>query len=182
MSSSNTKDDDDKDLFRQATSNVRPLRTDKHHLQRQKPKPKSVPQRQQPRSGWSSNEIDQKDWLGSEDSLHFAKTGIQHKIIRQMKRGNIPIEGILDLHQQTVDEAMTNVNEFINQCVSEGKRWVCLIHGKGRLSSGSKPVLKNFLNQWLREQSNVLAFHSAQPRHGGTGALYVLLKRAPHEK
>jgi DNA-nicking Smr family endonuclease len=51
------------------------------------------------------------------------------------------------------------------------------VHGKGNGSWQKQPVLKNKLNQWLRQRDEVLAFCSARPCDGGTGAIYVLLKK-----
>lgn len=123
---------------------------------------------------------DSDDWRKAEDSLHFARTGLQHKVLKRLKRGQITIEDTLDLHRKTTEEAREITRRFIDHCVQMGKRCVCIIHGKGRFSD--KPILKNFMNQWLRQHPMVLAFYSAQPRHGGTGALYVLLKRGFHEE
>ncbi len=171
-------DKKESELFRRATRDVKPLRHDKHHFPA--PKKKPIPQKIfEPipvRAVWEDHEAD-PDWSSADDSIYFAKSGIQHKIIRRLKRGNIPIEEMIDLHQQTVDEVMVSVTQFINDCTTQRKRWVCIVHGKGHFSVDQKPVLKNFLNQWLRKNPAVLAFHSAQPQHGGTGALYVLLKR-----
>jgi DNA-nicking Smr family endonuclease len=53
-----------------------------------------------------------------------------------------------------------------------------IVHGKGYRSRNRLPVIKTLLDRWLRECSQVLAFHSAQPKHGGSGAVYVLLKKS----
>ena len=52
-----------------------------------------------------------------------------------------------------------------------------IIHGKGLSSGKQKSVLKTYINHWLSEHERVLAFHSAKAKDGGTGAVYVLLKR-----
>ena len=58
-----------------------------------------------------------------------------------------------------------------------GKRCVRIVHGKGLSSEGKLPVLKVKVNSWLRQKDDVLAFCSARPQDGGTGAVYVLLKK-----
>jgi DNA-nicking Smr family endonuclease len=58
------------------------------------------------------------------------------------------------------------------------KRCVRIIHGKGKSSEGKLPVLKGKVNSWLRQRDEVIAFCSARPSDGGTGAVYVLLKRS----
>ena len=116
------------------------------------------------------------DWIEAEDCLHFARSGLQHNIVRKLRQGQFKLEGKIDLHNCTADEAMTAVQRFISACQSNNKRWVCIIHGKGLYSKKSKPILKNVLNQWFRTHPQVLAFHSAKQQDGGTGSLYVLLK------
>ena len=54
---------------------------------------------------------------------------------------------------------------------------VRIVHGKGLGSGPRGPVLKGAVNVWLRNSAAVLAFSSARPVDGGTGALYVLLGR-----
>ena len=66
---------------------------------------------------------------------------------------------------------------FLDRCGHRGARCVHIIHGKGHGSSNQGPVLKNKVNAWLRQREEVLAFCSAQPKDGGTGAVYVLLRR-----
>jgi DNA-nicking Smr family endonuclease len=178
---------EDAELFRQTIGEIKPLRHNKQHP-KSPTKEKRISAIAPKRKALTGAEswltyLAPEDWLDPEDSLHFAKTGVQHKIIQQLKRGQIPLEARLDLHRQTLNEAMTTVTNFIDICVKQGKRCVCIIHGKGRISANAKPVLKNFLNQFLRQHTQVLAFQSTIPKHGGTGAVYVLLKRgAPHEK
>ncbi len=53
---------------------------------------------------------------------------------------------------------------------------MCLVHGKSKRPDDAKPILKNLVNQRLREYSNVLAFCSATAKDGGSGAVYILLK------
>lgn len=172
---------EDKALFRNAVKGVTPIKQDKlHQLTNPKklgsnPRKKAATYQPPTPSAWMVN-MNSGDWLNAEDTLHFARNGLQHKVIQRLQRGQIQLEAKIDLHQQTIEEAILSVTTFIDDCLDHGKRWVCIIHGKGHFSKEGKPVLKNFLNQWLRKQPHVLAFHSAKPKHGGTGAIYVLLK------
>jgi DNA-nicking Smr family endonuclease len=68
---------------------------------------------------------------------------------------------------------------FLHECRGSGVRCVRIIHGKGHGSHQRKPVLKNKVNSWLHQINDVMAFCSAIPAHGGTGAVYVLLRRRP---
>ena len=173
--------------FRDAMKAVSPLKnpSQKHQSSppshpplRDKTGPRSREyQRIPPPSTFHLDYCDTRDWLSAEDTLHFAHPGLQHKLIQRMKRGQINLQASIDLHQQTTEEAMDSLSPFIEQCVANGMRWIGVIHGKGYCSKEGKPILKNFLNQWLRAHPLVLAFHSAKPKQGGTGAVYVLLRK-----
>jgi len=94
----------------------------------------------------------------------------------KLRLGNNPIEHTLDLHGMTVDHARNALLRFLGECEAAGIRHVIIVHGKG-FRSKDKPVIKSMVNRWLRATKTVLAFHSAQPKDGGTGAVYVLLKK-----
>jgi len=95
--------------------------------------------------------------------------------MRKLKRGQFDIEDELDLHGMRVKEAGQTLESFLSKCSNHGRRCVRIIHGKGLRTGGS--VLKENVAQWLRLRSDVVAFCSAQPNDGGTGAVYVLLKK-----
>jgi len=111
-----------------------------------------------------------------EELLHV-RPGLQQTVIRKLRRGQYAIEAELDLHGATVTQAREAVDEFLGAARERGKRCVRIIHGKGHSSVGKMPVLKGKVNSWLRQKDEVLAFCSARPNDGGTGAVYVLLKR-----
>lgn len=116
--------------------------------------------------------------VGSEDRLLFKRPGLQNKRIKQLTRGDIRQSDYLDLHQMTVEQARLAVLHFLLQSRERGYICVQIIHGKGRFNQ-SNAKLKNYVNCWLMQIPWVLAFSSAQPRDGGAGALYVLLRRFP---
>lgn len=174
--------DEEKNQFRDAVKNVRPLNQDKYHH------PKTIDKQQANRhysgdgslsySNFSLNELDQlpnDKWVGGEDKLHFARPSLQQELIQKMRKGKINIESRLDLHHMNVTETLIAVDRFIQNCKNQNIIWACIVHGKGRGSSKNKPILKNLLNQWLRKNPYVLAFHTAQPKDGGAGAIYILL-------
>lgn len=115
--------------------------------------------------------------VGSEDRIGFAKTGLQHKAFSRLKQGKMRVEATLDLHEHTCEEAIIALERFFTYCQHQGFRSVFVIHGKGHHSANNKPILKNFLNAYLRTHSHVLAFHSAKNKHGGAGAVMILLKK-----
>jgi DNA-nicking Smr family endonuclease len=114
--------------------------------------------------------------IGAQDRLYFSRPGLQSKRTKQLIRGQIQQSDYLDLHQMTVAQARSAVINFLIRSRKQGYRCVRIIHGKGQLSQSSAK-LKNCVNCWLQQISWVLAFSSAQARDGGTGALYVLLRR-----
>lgn len=113
--------------------------------------------------------------VSSETILSFSRSGIQHSVLRKLRQGHLSMEAILDLHGLTAIEAETALTNFILRCQQRQLRCVKIIHGKAR--GNHQPVLKNKVNGWLRRLAVVLAFHSAKTQDGGTGVLYVLLKR-----
>lgn len=168
---------EDRELFRKTVGEVKSVKSTQRPLKSTKEKRISIPGKPKTPTGAESwlTYLAPEDWLDTDDPLHFAKTGIQYKTLQRLKRGQFPIEATLDLHRQTLNEALASIDRFIDRCLQQQKRCICIIHGKGR-ATATKPVLKNFLNQYLRQHSAVLAFQSTLPKHGGTGAVYVLLK------
>ena len=108
--------------------------------------------------------------------LSFARSGLQHNVLKKLRQGKNPIEYSLDLHGLTIDQARQALLEFLGECETANLRNVIIVHGQGNGSKG-KAVIKAMLNRWLPQAEMVLAFHSALPRDGGNGAVYVLLKK-----
>ncbi len=113
------------------------------------------------------------------DELRFMRPGLNRRVFRNLKRGQYRVQQELDLHGLFASEARRMVADFLNDARSEGHLCVRVIHGKGLRSRQQGPVLKGLLDHWLRQREDVLAFCSARPADGGTGAVYVLLRRAP---
>jgi DNA-nicking Smr family endonuclease len=116
--------------------------------------------------------------------LSFKRPGVQNGVFRRLKQGRYEAQARLDLHRMTQERARREVYEFIEEAYHYGLRSVMLIHGKGESSvkAANSSILKGSVNHWLRELDVVLGFHSAQPQHGGTGAVYVLLKKSEDKK
>ena len=117
--------------------------------------------------------IDQTD---EGDTVLFARPGLQRRVLRQLKRGEIPWQSDLDLHGMRTHEAESMLDDFLNHALERGEKCILIIHGKGYHSENKKGVLKPFTLSWLKQMNQVNAFCSATPRDGGTGAVYVLLK------
>lgn len=120
--------------------------------------------------------------LTAHDVLCWQRPGVQHGVFRKLRLGQYPIEARLDLHRMTVEEARRDVFGFINDCVRYGLRSVIILHGKGERNPDGIAQLKSYLAKWLPELDDVLAFHSAQKRHGGTGAVYVMVRKGDRDK
>lgn len=117
--------------------------------------------------------------VSGEEFITYKQSGVSNKTLRKLRKGQYNVDVRLDLHGMTVDEAKAAVDSLLQQCVRNGLRVALIIHGKGHHSQ--MPILKNKLNQWLREIDIVLAFCSAAPIHGSRGAMYILVKRSTEE-
>lgn len=115
--------------------------------------------------------------VGAEDTLYWARDGVQDTQLRRMKAGQIAFEGSLDLHGMSVEKARTTLREFLTEALRLEIRCVRVTHGKAARLDGKKPMIKSHVNTWLRQHDKVLGFTSCIAKHGGTGAVYVLLKR-----
>lgn len=124
-----------------------------------------------------SDGYDPGDYETGEELL-FARRGLQHRTLKNLRRGHLAVQAECDLHGCTVVEARAVLGNFLHECLVRGLRCVRVIHGKGRGSHQRLPVLKGKVGGWLRQRDEVLAFCSARPVDGGTGAVYVLLKKS----
>ena len=173
---------EDSELFRREVGNVRPLRHDKITLRRLPVKPvKSISHQAQleqrpPAHDMLSDDMD-VETLETSDEMLFVRSGMQHGLLRKLRRGQFGINGQLDLHGLTIPEARHALAGFLHTRQARGAQCVVIIHGKGYGSQHKQPILKNKVNSWLQQHTEVLAFCSAQPADGGTGAVYVLLRR-----
>ena len=106
--------------------------------------------------------------------------GVDKRTMARLVRGQLAIDGRLDLHGMTQDEAHRALIGFVTASREREKRAVLIITGKGTRPEGGVGVLRAALPRWLNQaplRGQVVAVAQAQPRHGGAGALYVLLKR-----
>ena len=170
--------DDEVELFRKSVGEVNRLRDDR--VRPRQPRPRPVP-----KSTRHEGERAREDMLSDApydlesetgEQLVFARAGTASRTLKRLRRGQIRVGAELDLHGKTVAEAQQALPPFLEECGSLGIRCVRLIHGKGFGSPDGRPVIKFKLDRWLRLRDDVLAFSSARPMDGGTGAMYVLLK------
>lgn len=111
------------------------------------------------------------------DALAFRRAGVPERAMRRLRRGQERVEAEIDLHGMTAVEAAAQLADFLHAARVNELRCVRIIHGKGLRSGNRGPVLKNTVNALLRRSDAVLAFASARPVEGGTGATLVLISR-----
>jgi DNA-nicking Smr family endonuclease len=176
---SDKNDPDDRTLFRDAASDARRIKQDRvaPHRRRRKPIPEQrLRDEREVLASLLSDDYEPADVETGEELL-FVRPGLQNAVIRKLRRGHYVVEAQLDLHGDTVAIARERVARFLHDARSLDKRCVRIIHGKGISSEGKMPVLKGKVNSWLRQKDEVLAFCSATRTDGGTGAVYVLLRK-----
>ena len=178
-----TSNDEDID-FQSLMGDVTPIKHDKADIKRPSRKRSELDYRRAA-AITDSEKFDQglsdelRTLVNSEEELIHACPGVQLREMRKLKKGQIPWQEGVDLHGYTVDQARDELSKFIHNAYRRGLRSVIVVHGKALNEDGTPAVLKSYTNDWLRQMHQVLAFVSAQPQDGGTGALYVLLKKPP---
>ncbi len=111
--------------------------------------------------------------VASQATLSYRIGTLQHKVFEDLKAGNLRWFEAVDLHGCTVEDARQAVLQIIQIAKDENQNVLKIVHGKG-----PDAILKTYVNGWLRQHRDVLAFVSAPEKQGGTGAVLVLLKRA----
>ncbi len=185
--------DDEADLFLDEMSDVVPLKRAARVRVARKPSERdsSLAARREAAvvDGRNDGNILTEDGLAIEPLdpwyvLDFKRPGVQNGVFRKLKQGRYEAEARLDLHRMTARVARRELYDFIQESVRLGIRSALVIHGKGESKAEREraSILKGCTDFWLRELDMVQAFHSAQPRHGGTGAVYVLLRKSEEKK
>ncbi len=169
--------EEDVALFREAIGCVNRLSNDRHtpepvHIRPRRRRPEHFTEADiNPLSDAAAEPIEQGEFLS------YLRPDTAPNILRKLKRGQFSVVASLDLHGMTVDLARSAIHAFFQAERQEIRCCVRVVHGKGNRSDRQIPVLKQMVNHWLPQRDDVVAFCSAPPHDGGTGALYVLLKR-----
>ncbi len=181
MSRQGSSTSDKKTRFSDLLLDVKPLHSDhSNRIEDSTPKPSPLPQETVKdhdrvlQESLNTN-LELED-MQPGDSLSFRSSRIRKNTFRKLKKGQFSIGAELDLHGMTTIEATLALTDFIKASREKNIRCVQIIHGKGHGSSNQGPKLKPLVNQWLQKREEILAFCSARPVDGGTGAVYVLLK------
>ena len=175
--------DDDFSLFQSAVRGVKPLSHDQADVGKPRANRAQIATRRA--NATISNGETRIDGLSdqfvidvsAEDELYWVRDGVQEVQMRKLKAGQIGFEGSLDLHGLSVEKAREQLWDFIAEAIKYEIRCVRVTHGKAARLDGKRPLIKSHVNTWLRQHPQVLGFTSCVPRHGGAGAVYVMLKR-----
>lgn len=167
---------DEASLFRDAVRDVKPMPADDKAIHsRELPRP-TIRQRSISTSDSSFIRHSPISEMEPGDEHSFLRSGVSRKTLKQLRRGHWNTDDQLDLHGFTRDEALRELDEFLNNCSMREFRCVQIIHGKGLNSKNREPVLKTLVWSQLKLRSYVLAFCQAGPADGGSGAVLVLFK------
>jgi DNA-nicking Smr family endonuclease len=173
-------DADDIQLFRNSVGHVRPVHHDRvvppRHPVSTRPKFRERDEAEVLRD-LLSDQFEPPEMETGEELL-FIRTGLQQRTLKKLRRGLFVVGAELDLHGMTVPVARQAVGAFLHACKRQRIQCVRIVHGKGRGSRHRAPVLKQKVGRWLQQRDEVLAYCSARDCDGGTGAVYVLLKRS----
>lgn len=111
------------------------------------------------------------------------KQSVSHSLDKpthdKLAKGRLPIEGRVDLHGMSQEQAYSLLLSFLHRAHAGGIRYVLVITGKGS-SSGGEGVLRRAVPAWLSTapfRPLVSSHDHAARNHGGAGALYVRLRR-----
>ena len=170
---------EDRELFQSSVGPVKPLTHDR--IEPVLPRPPARARfrerdEQEVLRDLLSDNFDPGDFETGEE-LWYARRGLQHRTLKRLRRGQFALQAECDLHGLNVVDARQALGDFLHECLVHDLRCVRVIHGKGHGSHQRIPILKTKVGGWLRQRDEVLAFCSARPVDGGTGAVYVLLKK-----
>ncbi len=177
------------DLFREAMSDVVPLSHKRvvPESERRELTPAQL-ERREAAEGRTDDGVDPNYFTLGEvppvhprDVLAWKKDGVQHEVFGKLKGGGYTIDGRLDLHRHTVREARDALFAFLDLARRKGWRTVLVLHGRGERSA-TPARIKSYVAHWLTQVPDLIAWHSADRRDGGTGAVYVMLKKTPEAR
>jgi DNA-nicking Smr family endonuclease len=175
-------DMDDARLFRSAIGQVRPLAATEAAPRRPRPSPRPAMLEADERAALEASRRESAADAGaSADAIEFRRDEIAANTLRRLKRGDFSVQDEFDLHQLDAATAEAALGRFLQEARASDRRCVLVVHGKG-LHSPRGPVLKMLVERVLARRADVLAYASAPPAQGGTGAVLVLLATPPKRR
>ena len=118
------------------------------------------------------------NFADTDEFIEAARADLDRRTLKRLRRGEFSYRRFIDLHGMNRKEAREAVGVFIRKSFLESQKCVLIVHGRGLGSKDNIPIIKNKLAAWLTRGAigkRVLAYTSALPHDGGTGAVYVLL-------
>lgn len=178
--------DDDDDLFRKTMRDeaVKPLKAQarvelgnkrtSHDIAQQKREVAS----QTITTDENEHLSDHMQYVDAGEELAFLRPGLQQQQFKKLKNGQTPSEATIDLHGYRIEEARAALTVFLRRSQNRDFKCVRVVHGKGSHRVDANITIKSAVASWLTQLDNVMGFASCIPADGGTGAVYVLLKRS----
>ena len=111
---------------------------------------------------------------------------LEKRLRQRLSRGAQPIDSVIDLHGKRQDEAHEALRRFVLGAHQMGYSVILVVTGKGASGTDDhgifeeRGVLRRTVPHWLRMPDMrpfVIGFEPAAPHHGGSGALYVRIRR-----
>jgi DNA-nicking Smr family endonuclease len=169
--------DEDLKLWKAAAKDIKPLAKSSGRGRKKLPLPEE-----------ENLQVRERVTLGVTEKKIKKGTGLDKRTDEKLRRGKMEIEARLDLHGMRLAEAEKELKKFITRCWRAEKRCLLIITGKGLHKSApeedwweSKPgAIKSAVPGWLKNEAlagKILQTQQAAREHGGSGALYVLLRR-----
>ncbi len=176
--------DDDDELFRAAMAGVerldmvaRPAPPRAEPTLRQRTRREHAASNRQPPVDPNYLTLAEVKPLAPHELVSWKKDGVQEGVFKKLRLGQYPLEGRLDLHRKTVKQAREALFEFMHVALAKGWRCVLINHGRGERSP-TPARIKSYTIAWLAQMPEVLAYHHPERRHGGAGAVFVLLRKS----
>ena len=173
---------DELELWRHVAQTVHPIRSKRRPARHKEDAPSPPPAKVKPAKA-ASSALPAKPQPPVPPKPHALTHGLSYGIDRRQaerfRKGKLTIEGKIDLHGRTQQDAHDDLLAFLKRAHAAGKRTLLVVTGKG-MTTAKTGVLRQAVPRWLNEpafRALVLAFDYAEPQHGGEGALYVLVKR-----
>jgi DNA-nicking Smr family endonuclease len=170
-------DSHDDELFRDAMRGVRRLKKEATAHRAPKAEPRARFRRADEQAVLRESLTIDPATVETGDELAFRRDHVTPAVLRKLRNGEYAVDAEIDLHGLNANDSARVLKSFLAEAVMARLSCVRIVHGKGRRSGPGGPVLKNVVNVTLRRLDVIVAFGSARPIDGGTGAVYALLRK-----
>ncbi len=170
--------DEDKALWEDEISLDTELKTKK--TMQEKPPKSKVDITYQSRNEYNYDELSNHSTSNLPYINHGELSGMDKNTAEKLRKGKMNIDARLDLHGFTQDKAFAKLADFIEIAYERGNRCLLIVTGKGTKLGGGVGVLRGNLPKWLNTtyiRPKILVYCHAQPKDGGVGAVYILLRK-----